>query len=249
MNVAEFLTILDVPVHNLYESEFLERFISFIDQSEQRIIFFANAHSINVAQNDKHFLQALQDADLVLPDGIGLKIAGRIFGTPIKEDLGGTDLLPKVLALAEKRKLSIFLLGGEAGVSEKAKMEILCHFPSLNIVGTQHGFFNVSGSKNLIALINKMNPDILLVGMGVPLQEKWIWQFRKRIQARFLFGVGAFLDFSAKKIMRAPPIMRKIGMEWVYRFYKEPQRLFKRYIIGNPIFLYRIIGKRFFMNK
>ncbi len=237
--------IQNVPISNLYEVEFFEIFQKYLQDPSQRIIFFANAHSCNVAQKDIVFLNALQEADLVLPDGMGLKIAGKISGYPIKANLNGTDLLPKVLAVVAEKQLRIFFLGGEPGVAEEAKMQLMNKIPQLRIVGDRHGFFTHEEEKDVIEEINSSEADLLIVGLGVPFQEKWIMENRHKIAVRLVFGVGAFLDFSAGRFKRAPLVLRKLGLEWVFRFYQEPRRLFSRYVFGNMTFLLRTFQLRF----
>lgn len=239
-------TIQDVPISNLYEEEFFEIFQKYMEGLRQRIVFFANAHSCNVAQKDIEFLNALGAADLVLPDGIGLKIAGKFVGHSIKANLNGTDLLPKVLAAAAEKNLKIFFLGGEPGVAEIAKEQLLYKMPQLRIVGVHHGFFTNAEQRNVIKEINRSGAELLLVGLGVPFQEKWIWQFRNEIDAKLLFGVGAFLDFSAGRFPRAPLMFRNFGIEWLFRLYQEPRRLFARYVFGNISFLLRTFTSHLF---
>lgn len=238
--------IQDIPITNLYEAEFFEIFQKYLEDCRQKIIFFANAHSCNVAQKDIEFLNALGAADLVLPDGIGLKIAGKVIGHPIKANLNGTDLLPKVLSVAAENNLRIFFLGGEPGVAEEAKKQLINRIPQLRIVGVHHGFFTHAEHANVIKEINRSKAELLLVGLGVPFQEKWIWQFRNEIDAKLLFGVGAFLDFSAGRFTRAPLMFRNFGIEWLFRLYQEPRRLFARYVFGNITFLLRTFRSHIF---
>lgn len=244
--IPQAVTIQNVPISNLNETAFFSIFHEFIKSNETHTIFFANAHVLNVAQTDPGLMQALKEADLVLADGMGLKIAGKVLGQPFKANLNGTDLLPKILSLAAEAGITVFFLGGELGIAEQAKFELQKRIPRLCVVGSHHGFFDDKNVESLIENINMSGADLLLVGLGVPKQEKWIWQFRNKLRPKLLCGVGAFLDFSAGRFPRAPLFMRQIGLEWIFRFYKEPRRLFKRYILGNPIFLGRIIMHRFF---
>jgi exopolysaccharide biosynthesis WecB/TagA/CpsF family protein len=244
--MRENVTIQNVPIANLYEAEFFEIFQEYLEDHRQRTILFANAHSCNVAQKDVGFLIAVKEADLVLPDGIGLKIAGKVIGHSIKANLNGTDLLPKVLSVAAEKNLRIFFLGGEPGVAEKAKEQLINRIPQLRIVGVHHGYFTHEEQRNVIEEINRSEAELLLVGLGVPFQEKWIWQFRSEIGTKFLFGVGAFLDFSAGRFTRAPLMFRNFGIEWLFRLYQEPRRLFTRYVFGNITFLLRTFCSNIF---
>ncbi len=242
------VSIQNVGVDNLTQEEFFQYFETFVQEPRQRLIFFANAHAVNVARRDREFQTVLNHADLVLPDGIGLRMAGRILNTPIRANLCGTDLLPKILGYAEGKGLSVFLLGSRPGVAEKATHRLRKRLPSLSIVGWHHGHFRSSEVGRIISLINQANPDILLVAMGVPLQEKWIHRFGVELNARLIFGVGAFLDFQAGFIPRAPIYLRSMGMEWVYRFWQEPRRMWRRYLIGNSTFLFNTVRQRLGLN-
>ena len=170
---------------------------------------------------------------------MGVRIAGKVSGHPIKANLNGTDLLPKVLEAAADEGIQVFFLGGKPGVAQKAKEQLMRRIPKLEVVGVHHGYFSDEEHEKVIEDINRSRARLLLVGLGVPFQEKWIWKFRNHIEAKLFFGVGAFLDFSAGRFTRAPFIFRKYGLEWMYRLYQEPRRLLKRYIFGNMTFLFR----------
>ena len=249
LSMEKLVTIQRVPIANLYENEFFEIFHEYLHNDRQRLIFFANAHTCNVAQNDVEFLEALQEADLVLPDGMGLKIAGKFMGQSIKANLNGTDLLPKILSAAANEDIKIFFLGGEPGVASDAKERLINRIPQLNIVGVRNGFFHQEECRQVIEEINASEAELLIVGLGVPLQEKWILKFKKEISATLIFGVGAFLDFSAGKFSRAPFVFRQFGLEWLFRLYQEPRRLFARYVLGNTSFLLRTVHEGVWLRR
>ena len=235
------IDIQGVDVDNITEVEFFQFLESSIYEGPKRVIFFANAHVVNVAQRDPEFHAVLRSGDLVLPDGMGLRIAGRILRTPIKANLNGTDLMPKVLHYAAARGFKVFLLGSRPGVADSSTERLKATIPGLSIVGCHHGYFGADEEPHIISRINEADPDILLVAMGVPLQEKWIDRLANELEARLIFGVGALFDFLSGGIPRAPLFLRMIGMEWVYRLWQEPRRMWRRYTVGNPVFLYRTI--------
>lgn len=243
------LTIQDVPINNLTQKEFFGIFHNYHLKSDKRVIFFANAHVINVARKDQEFSSILQKADLVLADGMGIRIAGKLLGNPVQENLNGTDLMPKILEYAEKNHMSVFLLGAEEGITQNAAIQIKTSFPKLKIVGHHHGYLNQTINEKVLTQINSLSPDILLVGMGNPLQEKWIHHHSKLLNTKFFFGVGAYFDFVSGKFPRAPSLYRRLGMEWIYRLWQEPSRLMSRYLAGIPVFLYRIVGQYFWGPK
>ena len=242
------VNIQNVGVDNLTQEEVFQYFEIFLQEPQQRLVFFANAHVVNVARKDIEFRTILAHADLVLPDGIGLRMAGRILNTPIRANLCGTDLIPKILGYAGVKGLRVFLLGACPGVAEEAAQRLRERLPLLSIVGWHHGYFSSPEAGRIVSLINQTRPDILLVAMGVPLQEKWIHRFFADLNARLFFGVGAFLDFQSGNVPRAPFYLRERSMEWIYRFWQEPRRMWRRYLIGNATFLFNTARQRLGLN-
>ena len=207
----------------------------------RRKIAFMNAHCANVAARQDDYAVALHRADMILPDGVGIEIAAKLAGTPPTENLNGTDLGPKLMAEAAKRGKSVYMLGGTAGTAEKAAQSIQSKVPGLRVAGTSDGF---DGLANAVQDINASGADILLVALGVPLQELWIDENFDQLDVQVALGVGALLDFWAGKAKRAPAIVRKSRMEWAWRLMMEPRRLAKRYLIGNMSFLARVAANR-----
>ena len=155
-------------------------------------------------------------------------------------------MLPFLCSLAEENKFSIFLLGGKPGIPEKMRENLLLKYPDLNIVGVHHGFFDRETEEGyIIDEINKASADILLVAFGAPTQEKWIYNHRKQLKPQILMGVGGLFDFFSGNIPRAPKWMREMGFEWIFRLLQEPKRMWKRYIIGNPVFIFRVFRWKF----
>lgn len=202
-------------------------------------IFFLNAHCFNLAQKNIHYLRNLNAAEFVLNDGIGVELGAKAFNISLKENLNGTDFTPEVLKILNEEKMSLYLLGGNPGIAEEASENILKDFPDIIILGARNGYF--TDPIEVLADINQVKPDLLLVGMGVPIQEGWISQYFDELDATLIMAVGAYLDFASGRITRAPALIRKIRMEWVYRLLLEPKRMFKRYIIGNAVFFIHIM--------
>ena len=137
------------------------------------------------------------------------------------------------------------MLGGKPGVAEKAMENAKAKFPAAKFIGAAPGFFADSAEEQkVIEKINALDPDILLVAMGVPKQEKWIAKHRHELVCGIALAVGGLLDFVSGRIPRAPVWMRRLGIEWCYRLYQEPRRMFRRYVIGNPLFLLRVIFRK-----
>ena len=202
---------------------------------------FVNAHCVNVAAKDKLYARALRAADVLLPDGAGISLAARFTGRKLAENLNGTDLCAPLCQAAAKQGLSVFLLGAAPGVAEEAAQNLIMNTPGLRVVGTQDGYFDQAESGQIVAQINASAADIVMVAMGVPLQDVWLYQHRKDIDAKLVMGVGALLDFNAGRIVRAPAIVRRSKMEWVWRLGLEPRRMFTRYVLGNPAFVGRAL--------
>lgn len=211
--------------------------VSIAEARECATIQFVNAHCVNVSLRDPAYRRALGAADHLLPDGSGIALAARLARQPSGDNLNGTDLFPEICRHAARRGQSIFLLGGKPGIAALAASAMCQQHPALRIAGTRHGFWTRAEEDRLIAEINASGAAILLVGLGVPLQEKWIQRVRHRLMARVVMGVGGLFDYYSGAIPRAPMLFRQIGCEWIWRLMQEPQRLFSRYILGNPLFV------------
>jgi N-acetylglucosaminyldiphosphoundecaprenol N-acetyl-beta-D-mannosaminyltransferase len=207
-------------------------------------VFFTNVHSIHLARRDQDFMDLINGADLALPDGTGLKIAGRLFGTPILENLNGTDLIPKFLEIAESEGLTVYLLGGLPEVVEGCYRWLSKTYPSLRIVGFRHGHFSPEEEKPIIEEINAVKPHILLVALGSPRQERWIARNSQHLKVGVCMGVGGLFDFLSGSRARAPRWMRQLGIEWVYRFIQDPKTKWDRVFIEIPTFLALIAAKQ-----
>ena len=203
----------------------------------RRRVAFMNAHCMNVASRSEDYAHALHRSDLILPDGIGIEIASKVASAPLKENLNGTDLGPHLMRMAAEKGLRVYLLGGETGTAERAAQRLSMQFPDLQIAGTRDGFGGLVGA---VEDINASGADILLVALGVPLQELWIDRHFGDLNVRLAMGVGALLDFWAGNVSRAPAFIREARMEWVWRLAMEPRRLAGRYLIGNVTFLARV---------
>lgn len=209
-----------------------------------KTIAFANAHCINVAAKDSTYRWAMGRASAILPDGSGLQIAARMNGSRFVENLNGTDLFVPLMQEADRRGLSVYFLGSRPGIAEKAAEAAKGLAPGLVIAGTRHGFFTGEEDAKVIADINASGAAIVLVALGVPKQDIWLARNRHRLAAQVVMGVGAQFDFWAGRVSRAPQVLRHFGLEWMWRFAIEPRRMFRRYVVGNPLFLWRALVDR-----
>ena len=237
----EKLNIFDMEFDNITMKQGIQIIENTIDFEKQKKFFFVNPDCLNKLYKNEEYFSILEKADYIFPDGIGVSIACNILKTPLRENVNGTDMLPYLCELCEKKSYSMFLFGAKPGVAEKMKIKLVEKYPNLMIVGTKSGYFDWDRDSNsIVDEINASQANILLVAFGVPLQEKWITQNMSKLNAQVLMGVGGLFDFYSGEMNRAPKWMREIGMEWLFRLIKEPKRMWKRYIIGNPLFIYRV---------
>jgi exopolysaccharide biosynthesis WecB/TagA/CpsF family protein len=214
-----------------------------VEAGETRAFGFCNAHTVNHARTDQGFAQAAQKI-VLFNDGIGLDIASRIlYGSSFPDNLNGTDLTPLVLSRIPAG-MAVYLLGAAPCVAESSAIVLARKFPHIHFVGTEHGFFKVDEEASVVERIRAAGTRLVLVGMGHPRQELWAMRNVDSVGA-VIMCVGAFLDFSAGRVSRAPLWMRAARMEWVYRLLLEPRRMASRYIVGNMMFLWFVLRQRF----
>ncbi|MEQ8654425.1 MAG: WecB/TagA/CpsF family glycosyltransferase [Kiloniellales bacterium] len=202
-------------------------------------VAFVNAHCVNVAAKDADYRQSLDAADVLLPDGSGIAIAARMSGDRLQQNLNGTDLFPPLCREAAKRGRSLFLLGARPGVAEAVADAARSLAPGLEIAGCLDGYAGLADEDATVRTINESGADILLVALGVPLQELWLQRNAPRLRPGLTMGVGGLFDFYSGRIARAPRTLRALGMEWAWRLAMEPRRMARRYLLGNPAFLLR----------
>ncbi|MBE9638752.1 WecB/TagA/CpsF family glycosyltransferase [Salipiger mangrovisoli] len=205
----------------------------------RRTVAFLNAHCANVMARDPSYADALRRADMILPDGIGVELAARMTGQRLAANLNGTDFVPALLREARQRGLSVFLFGGTPGTADRAADRLCRDMPGLRVVGTRDGYAGAADEAAAIDAINASGADILIVAMGVPLQDVWLARNAERLAPRVRLGVGALFDFLAGNVRRAPHAVRKARCEWVWRLAIEPRRMARRYLVGNATFMAR----------
>lgn len=205
-----------------------------------KIVSFVNPDCLNKAIENREYHYLLGRSDLVLPDGSGLRIAANLLGLPMHDNVNGTDLFPLLCEEAARKGQSLFLFGGLPGIAERAASAMQDRFPKLQIAGCLDGFTCNDDNEAIVNAINDSGADIVLVGLGAPLQEKWLHQHRGRLNAAVALGVGGLFDYYSGHISRAPLWLRQAGLEWVWRILQEPGAKWRRYIFGNPIFLWRV---------
>jgi exopolysaccharide biosynthesis WecB/TagA/CpsF family protein len=240
--VVNPLEILHVPLSRLTAEQALKQIEILYEHHEPAFVVHANAHTLNLAYDDPEYAEVLRRADLVLNDGKGVMLAARIKGERLPADLNGNMFTPLMLQKAAAEGWRVFFLGAGPGVADRAAEVLLRRFPGLEICGTRDGYF--SSDEEAISAVKQAETDVLIVGMGNPLQERWLDRCLASTGARLGIGVGAFLDFITGTVPRAPRWMNRMGIEWLHRLAKEPRRMWRRYIIGNPRFISRVVRER-----
>lgn len=234
------LNFFGISVVNTRMAEAVEWILEGAQQGHRRTLAFVNPDCLNIAWKDAVYRRVLLDADRVLPDGIGIHLGCRMLGTALRENVNGTDLFPRLCAAAASSGLALYLLGARPGIAAAAARNMQQRYPGLRIAGARDGYFTPEEEPEVIAGINASGAAILLVAFGVPRQELWIERWRSVLEPPICMGVGGLFDFYSGRIPRAPQWMREIGLEWVWRLLQEPRRMWRRYVIGNPLFLFRV---------
>lgn len=232
--------LFGAPVQNARMSDLLDDLQANLNVAQQLSIGFVNADCMNKAFSDEQYHRTLREFDCIYPDGIGVRLAAQMFGNGVLDNINGTDLFPLFCERLAETSHGIFLLGSREGIAQAAAENMAKRYPGLTVAGCHHGYFTSEEEEKVIDKINRSGASVLMVAMGAPQQELWIARNRERLNARILMGVGGLFDFYSGRIERAPVWLREMGLEWIWRLLQEPGRMWRRYVIGNPLFLYRV---------
>lgn len=242
---AESMKILGVTIDALTVESLHQIIDDSIEQGKRSLVFYANAHGLNLAARIPSFRDVMNTADHVFCDGHGVMLAARLLGRRLPEKITYADWLPRFAEHCVKKDYSLFLLGSEPGVAKQAAVELSLGYPGLRIEGTHHGFFDKAvgseANRNVIDTVNKANADVLIVCFGMPLQEEWIARNWNRLTCRVGLTGGAALDYVSGRLKRPPAWMTDHGLEWFGRMIEEPGRLWRRYLCGLPAFFLRVV--------
>lgn len=214
--------ILGVLVDRNNFSEALEKAKQYLNSDKAHAIYTPNPEIIMKAYRDSAYMEVLNRADMVVPDGIGVVYGSKILGRPVRERVAGYDLSCALLSFGAETGKKVYLFGGKPGVAEQAAMKIHENYPGIAVVGTNHGYHNTYD--HIADEIAACGADIVLVCLGAPKQEFWIDQNKDRTGAKILIGAGGSLDVFAGTVKRAPLFFRKLNLEWFYRLLKQPSR-------------------------
>jgi N-acetylglucosaminyldiphosphoundecaprenol N-acetyl-beta-D-mannosaminyltransferase len=247
--MAEEVRILGVKVDSLSADELDAALASFVRRDERSLILHVNVHCLNLTKHNAWLRGFLNSASIVFCDGAGVMVGARILGKRIEQRIPITEWIWQLASLAEAQEFTLFLLGGRPGIADEAAAELERRFARLQLVGAYHGYFDKTpGSlenEKVITMINTARPDVLIVGFGMPVQERWLMENWERLDAKVTLTGGAILDRVAGHLRRGPRWMTDNSLEWLSRLAMEPARLWRRYLIGNPAFLLRVLRERF----
>lgn len=185
-------------------------------------------------QQDEELRQIVNSADLVTPDGIGIVMAAKWNGTPIRERVTGYDLLLALLEQGNETGLSLYFLGSDEETNKTAVERIALNYPNLRIAGRHHGFFDEQEERGILQEIERTRPDMLIVALGAPKAEKWINRNKEALGAKAAIGVGGSLDVIAGKVKATPELWKRVNLEWLHRLLTQPSRWRRQLIL--PVF-------------
>jgi N-acetylglucosaminyldiphosphoundecaprenol N-acetyl-beta-D-mannosaminyltransferase len=234
------IEVMGIPFDNVDMEEAVQGALTLIERPGAAYGVTPNSEIVYEAMQDEELREILCQADLILPDGAGVVLGAKILGTPLKQKVAGIDFIDQLMSRLEHTDKTFYFLGSKPGVAEAAVEKLHEKYPELKVCGTQDGYFKEEGP--VIAAINEKKPDVLLVCLGAPKQEKFMWNHREELQVGLMLGLGGSLDSFAGNVKRAPKWMIRCNLEWFYRLIKEPWRLGR--MMRLPKFLWLVILRR-----
>jgi len=240
----EVLHLFGLPLQNTTLARASDALLRAAAQGQRRNVYFVNAHCVNLAASNADYDSTLRAADLLFADGIGMRIAARVAGARVRDNVNGTDLFPLLCAGAAQAGLALAFIGGRPGVAQACASNMIKAHPDLKVAYVQDGYFPAEQTGAVLHALQQSQAHLVFVAMGVPRQELFIARHADALGAAVRLGVGALFDFYSGTVPRAPRLLRRMGLEWLFRLSIEPRRLFARYVLGNPKFLARVLWLR-----
>jgi len=234
--------VAGLPVQRLRTGELIDAMVRAAADGMPTRVCYLNAHNFNLADNDPSLRRALSTADILYADGISVVWASRLWGPRLPGRLTSADYVESFYDACAREGLSVFLLGGRPGVADRAAEALRARRASLVVAGTHAGYFD--DHDGVIDRINRSGADVLIVGMGSPRQELWTWRHADRIDSPVIWSVGALLDYLAGEEPRAPQWVCRLGCEWLFRLLADPGGKWRRYLVGNPRFVWSVLRHR-----
>lgn len=240
--IAIRIDVLGVSFDNITMAEATEKALSLMTRREAAYVVTPNPEIVMLCRDDSCLLSAVNSANLVLPDGIGIIKGAQILGTPLREKLPGIEFAETLFSLMADKGMTLFLLGAKPGVADIAAQKLTDRYVGLKVIGTSDGYF--TDDLPIIEKINDASPDLLLVCLGAPKQELWMQKNASSLKVGLMAGLGGSMDVFACIAERAPEAWRKLNLEWLYRLKEDPRRLGR--MMNLPKFGFKAIGKRLF---
>ncbi len=236
--------ILGVPFADITPEEAVSRAVSCLKGNGKSIIYTPNPEMVMEARKNKEFMEILNSSTMNVPDGIGIVYGSRFTKNPIKHRVAGYDLVQGIFDKMKDMGKTAYFFGGAPGVTDTAKEVMEAKYKGLKVVGTANGYFDKEREKEIIAEINELKPDLLLVGIGFPKQEKWIYDHIKELNVKLAIGVGGSFDVMSGNVKRAPQFFIDHGLEWFYRLITQPSRFVR--MLQLPLFMLVVIKTKIF---
>jgi N-acetylglucosaminyldiphosphoundecaprenol N-acetyl-beta-D-mannosaminyltransferase len=233
--------VAGVYVDNLSEDEALARIDELIESGGSHYMTVVNAAKVVAARSDTRLRERLDKAAIVTADGMSVVWASRLLGKPLKQRVTGIDLFERLVGHAARRGLSVYFLGARDASVRGVVSHFTSRFADLRVAGYRNGYFDPSESEDVADAVRRSCADLLFVAMGSPAQENWIERHLQATGARFALGVGGSFDHLSGLQRRAPAWMQRAGLEWLHRLAREPRRLWRRYLIGNTLFVWLVV--------
>ncbi len=234
-----------IDIDDVTFSEAIDAILALVDRGDGGTVLTPNVDHLVLVEDDPRLREAYEGASLCLVDGTPVLWASRLLGTPLREKVSGSDLVLPLMKRAAERGLRVFFLGGAEGVAERAAERLRAIVPRLRVVGVDATRVELPPGapldEALIARVNAARPDLVLVALGCPKQEIFMHAAASALRPAVMLGVGASLDFWAGTAQRSPAWISRVGLEWLYRLAHEPRRLWRRYLVRDPRFLWILL--------
>lgn len=237
-------SLLGYKLDNLTENETVDVIEKFVNEKIPHQHVVLNAAKIVNCYNDEKLKQIINDCDLINVDGQAVVWAARFLGIPLKERVAGVDLMVRLIAESEKKGWRVYFLGAKENVLQMMVEKLKIEYPNLFIAGFRNGYFKKDEEEIIASHIKESKTDLLFVGISSPKKEEFLGEYLGMMNVPFAMGVGGSFDVVAGITKRAPIWMQKAGMEWFYRIYQEPGRMWKRYAKTNPLFVYMVLKEK-----
>ncbi len=240
------INILGVNVDVIDQPELLAEIDRLAAARRLALVNNVNVHACNIACKNQEFRNILNASEIVFCDGFGVKLGAQMIGKTLGQRMTPPDWIDELFKLCVRRRYCLYFIGDTHNVVQQFAQQVKEKHPALRVVGWHDGFFEVDGDANIRIMkeIQRLGPDIILTGMGMPLQEKWAWQAKARLGKGVIIATGALFRWYTGYEKRAPRWVTQSGFEWLARLVSAPRKHFKRYVVGLPLFFFRIIRQR-----